>query len=121
MSKDTRKNGHESASNRQSAKKDAVLGTGNRRGRAVPGAIASMIVLLLAASGTYLFSRVDHAPQTAAAVKEVGHPVALLEDGKARHFQLETAEGITVRYFVLKSSDGVFRAAFDACDVCWRS
>jgi uncharacterized membrane protein len=24
-----------------------------------------------------------------------------------------------VRYFVLKSSDGVLRAAFDACDVCW--
>lgn len=121
MSKDTRKNRHESASNRQAVKKDAVLGTGNRRGRAVPWAIASMLVLLLAASGTYLFSRMDRAPQTAAAVKEVRHPVALFEDGKARHFQLETAEGITVRYFVLKSSDGVIRAAFDACDVCWRS
>ena len=26
---------------------------------------------------------------------------------------------ITVRYFILKSSDGIVRAAFDACDVCW--
>ncbi|MEJ2476339.1 MAG: DUF2318 domain-containing protein, partial [Desulfobacterales bacterium] len=24
-----------------------------------------------------------------------------------------------IRYFILKSSDGVIRAAFDACDVCW--
>ena len=28
-------------------------------------------------------------------------------------------DDITIRYFVLKSSDGVIRAAFDACDVCW--
>jgi uncharacterized membrane protein len=26
---------------------------------------------------------------------------------------------LTIRYFVLKSSDGIIRAAFDACDVCW--
>jgi uncharacterized membrane protein len=26
---------------------------------------------------------------------------------------------MTIRYFILKSSDGVIRAAFDACDVCW--
>ncbi len=41
------------------------------------------------------------------------------EDGQARHFSFKTPQGITVRYFVLKSSDGVIRAAFDACDVCW--
>jgi uncharacterized membrane protein len=43
----------------------------------------------------------------------------LFSDGKARHFEYETPEGIAVKYFVLKSSDGVIRAAFDACDVCW--
>ena len=26
-----------------------------------------------------------------------------------------------MRYFIIKSSDGVVRAAFDACDVCWES
>jgi uncharacterized membrane protein len=25
----------------------------------------------------------------------------------------------TISYFILKSTDGVIRAAFDACDVCW--
>lgn len=49
------------------------------------------------------------------------HNVADFNDGKARHFMLKTPDGIEVRYFVLKSSDGVIRAAFDACDVCWRA
>ena len=40
---------------------------------------------------------------------------------KARYFTYETPDGIAVRYFLLKSSDGTVRAAFDACDVCWRS
>lgn len=42
----------------------------------------------------------------------------LFEDGKARHFEYVSGED-TIRYFILKSSDGVIRAAFDACDVCW--
>jgi len=40
-------------------------------------------------------------------------------DGKTRHFTYKTADGIVIRYFILKSSDGLTRAAFDACDVCW--
>jgi uncharacterized membrane protein len=42
----------------------------------------------------------------------------MFADGKARHFDYP-ANGLTIRYFVLKSADGVIRAAFDACDVCW--
>jgi uncharacterized membrane protein len=45
-------------------------------------------------------------------------PAAMFSDGMARHF--EYVDGArTIRYFILKSSDGVLRAAFDACDVCW--
>jgi uncharacterized membrane protein len=53
-----------------------------------------------------------------ATVSEVRFPVAQFEDGQARHFEHQVGD-LTVRYFVLKSSDGVVRAAFDACDVCW--
>jgi uncharacterized membrane protein len=42
----------------------------------------------------------------------------MFDDGRARHFQ-HRANGLTIQYFVLKSSDGIIRAAFDACDVCW--
>jgi uncharacterized membrane protein len=49
---------------------------------------------------------------------EVRFSMAQFDDGQARHFEHEVGD-LTVRYFVLKSSDGVVRAAFDACDVCW--
>jgi uncharacterized membrane protein len=49
---------------------------------------------------------------------QVKLPASLFEDGKARHFQHVAGE-FTIKFFVLKSSDGIIRAAFDACDVCW--
>jgi uncharacterized membrane protein len=49
----------------------------------------------------------------------VFHPVKTFEGGKAHFFEHKTHEGLAIRYFILKSSDGVIRAAFDACDVCW--
>ncbi|TLN23795.1 DUF2318 domain-containing protein [bacterium] len=49
----------------------------------------------------------------------VSIPLASLEPGKAKFFEHKTADGITVRYFVVKGTDGVARAAFDACDACW--
>jgi len=51
---------------------------------------------------------------------EVRIPVGEVSDGKAHYFSFE-ASGTTVKFFLVKSSDGVIRAAFDACDVCFRS
>lgn len=45
--------------------------------------------------------------------------VADVDDGKAHYFKLATAKG-DIKFFVVKSVDGVMRAAFDACDVCYR-
>jgi uncharacterized membrane protein len=59
-----------------------------------------------------------HSPAVASAT-EVTYPVEQFADGKARHFEYRLNDGIRIRYFILKSSDGVIRAAFDACDVCW--
>jgi hypothetical protein len=41
-------------------------------------------------------------------------------DGQARFYRYATSSGREVRFFVMKSSDGVVRAAFDSCDVCYR-
>lgn len=46
-------------------------------------------------------------------------PVSEVNDGKA-HFYTYSGKGRDVNFFVLRSSDGVIRAAFDACDVCYR-
>ncbi len=48
-------------------------------------------------------------------------PTGELADGKARFFTYKTSDSRTVRFFVMRSSDGVFRAAFDACDVCFHA
>lgn len=45
-------------------------------------------------------------------------PISEVNDGTA-HFYTYNSNGVSVRYFVLKSSDGVIRAAFDTCDVCY--
>lgn len=47
-------------------------------------------------------------------------PASSLADGKAKHFVYKHSPSEWVRFFVVKSSDDVIRAAFDACDVCWR-
>jgi uncharacterized membrane protein len=49
---------------------------------------------------------------------EVTIPISSVNDGKA-HFYNYDSSGVKIRYFVLKSSDGVYRAAFDTCDVCY--
>ncbi len=46
-------------------------------------------------------------------------PVAELDDFKARYYAYKFPEK-TVFFFALKSSDGVVRAAFDSCDVCFK-
>lgn len=48
-------------------------------------------------------------------------PVSTFSDGRAHFYRYVTSVGREVRLFVIRSSDGVIRAAFDACDVCYRS
>ena len=89
-----------------------------KRGITLPLVILSCAAIAGIAIGIFLFGKTEGGPPAVAAA-EVTHPVEIFRDGKARHFEYNTGDGYTVRYFVLKSSDGVLRAAFDACDVCW--
>jgi len=41
-------------------------------------------------------------------------------DGKAKYFVYEYAPKQKIRFFLIKSKDSTIRAAFDACDVCFR-
>ena len=43
-----------------------------------------------------------------------------VDDGKAHYYAFENA-GKTIKFFVVKSPEGVIRAAFDACDVCFHA
>lgn len=48
-------------------------------------------------------------------------PVENFDNGKARFYKYKGKNGHSIKYFIVKSDDGVIRAAFDACDVCWRA
>ena len=70
--------------------------------------------------GTFLFLAPSGQGLSLAAQDiEVAYPVTNFRDGKAQFYQYKTNDGLTIKYFILQSSDGTIRAAFDACDVCW--
>lgn len=50
---------------------------------------------------------------------DIAVPIADVSSGKAKFFNYTAAGGKTVRFFAIKSSDGVYRAALDTCDVCY--
>lgn len=103
-------------------KKAMVLGTKKRKHLPILIAVVGICVFI-AAVALYLTNE-DNDPSglTKGPViiddKVAIFPAALFEDGQARHFEYVHGKQ-TIRYFILKSSDGILRAAFDACDVCW--
>jgi uncharacterized membrane protein len=52
--------------------------------------------------------------------EEISYNVTDFDDMKARHYEYKSGD-VLIKYFILKSSDGNIRSAFDACDSCWRS
>ena len=53
-----------------------------------------------------------------AADGEVKLDISKIDDGNAHHY-IYKKDGGEIKFFVIKSPDGVMRAAFDACDVCY--
>jgi len=49
---------------------------------------------------------------------EVMIPMTDVNDGIAHYFTYKS-NGKKINFFIVKSTDGVIRAAFDACDVCF--
>lgn len=95
-----------------------------RRGVSPNAVIVAAAVVLLAAVLFATRSRENSAPTTDAvslpAGQDVSFATAAFSDGQARFYRYVSAAGKEIRFFVMKSSDGVVRAAFDTCDVCFR-
>ena len=106
-------------------KRTAVLGKDRKRKAPLIAALAAALVL--AAAGLYLAAGTGSTPGGKVAIAgasaggsgEFTYDVGYFSDGKARFFSYRTPDGLTIRYFILRSSDGVIRAAFDSCDSCW--
>jgi uncharacterized membrane protein len=97
-------------------------------------AIAGLFIFIIAIIGGYYLSTTfstgnnneeDINPEPAKEIndntnkEEVRIPVSEVNDGDAHYYSYDS-NGVKIRYFVLKSSDGVIRAAFDTCDVCYK-
>jgi uncharacterized membrane protein len=80
----------------------------------------SVVAVILVLSGMLVFSSATQGTAAAKPALEVIYPVKTFQNGDARFYSHPAGNGITIKYFILKSSDGVIRGAFDACDVCWR-
>jgi uncharacterized membrane protein len=80
----------------------------------------SAVAGILALSGMLVSLSATQGAAAANPASEVVYPVKDFRNGDARFYSYPAGDGVTIKYFLLKSSDGVIRAAFDACDVCWR-
>ena len=112
---------------KKSAEKKAIILETKKKSRLSVLLVSGLAILVIAAAA-FIMTR-NNGVATVAAVSSntdasgtsITYPVELFADGKARHFRYKVDDSITIQYFILKSSDGIIRAAFDACDVCWPS
>ena len=109
--------------NKSASKKAIVLGT--KKPNRAPWVGVIIGAALIAIGLVFYMTTQSDNPVTASANgpmvvngNAIVFPANLFADGSARHFEYADGEH-TIRYFILKSSDGILRAAFDACDVCW--
>ncbi len=89
------------------------------------------VLVVLAAVAVYLVISASNDNPTATAVatnpastapesRDIRIPLTDL-GGTAKFFDYKLSDNRPVRFFVIKSSDGVYRAALDACDTCYHA
>jgi len=104
------------------AKKAVVLGTGKKtRLPLIALVLGCTVAVAVAGFNLFRWLRAEPASVVIAPTDKVSYPTESFQDGKARYYQLDTGDGKAIKFFILKSSDGVIRAAFDACDVCYKA
>ena len=85
-----------------------------------------VIVALVAVIGYLVTSRLNQDPtSTVANAKAIqlapdeSEARIPLSEGKAKFYEAALANGTSVRFFVVKTADGIYRTALDACQVCF--
>lgn len=81
-----------------------------------------LVLAVVAAGGWFLFGQQalgGHEIVQAGQDGTIRFASADFADGKARFYRFEGRSG-PIDFFAVRSQDGVIRAAFDTCDVCYR-
>lgn len=88
--------------------------------------LVGLIVVLSAAAGYIIWNggRSEGALNANAQTistpgQDVRIPLSDVSDGKAKFYNYTLANNQEISFFVVKSFDGIIRAAFNACDVCY--
>jgi len=88
------------------------------------GPLLIALALLLVVGGVAAWALLPTGSGGVESVRAVGGlvtiPAASLADGQARFYSY-AGEGGDIAFFVVKSRDGIIRAAFDSCDVCYKA
>ena len=91
--------------------------------------VAAFLALAAVAAYAVISSLSDKPAATAitgsnisnSAAADIRIPLAELNSGKAKFFEHTLSDNKRIRFFAIKSSDGVYRAAMDACDTCYQA
>jgi len=89
------------------------------RTKQIVWATVVMVALLTGAATVFAFSLGKY-EKVKVSNGVVTVPVDKLADGKAHFYKLEEG-GKEINFFAVKSADGTIKAAFDACDACYKS
>ncbi len=84
-------------------------------------ALTTLMIIFAAVSGALAWNFSVPTQEVKPSNGIFSFPATAFQDGKAKYFQFSPSANQKIRFFVVKSTDGVIRAAFDACDVCWRA
>ncbi|MUM77121.1 DUF2318 domain-containing protein [Pseudodesulfovibrio sp. F-1] len=85
----------------------------------LPGLALAACLLAFASTAHALFGFGGKFKAVQASGGVVSIPLSEVSDGKA-HYYVFKRDGFAVKFFLLQSPDGMIRAAFDACDECFR-
>lgn len=112
----------ESKSNLES--KRAQFTEQNRKKSPVKIVFIIALVLLISVAGYFAVTRFT-GQQTSDAVTKTADAIRIsiadLDGGKAQFLRHQLTNNTEVRFFALKSADGKYRAAMDACDTCFHA
>ena len=87
-------------------------------------AVVAVVVVIAAIIGFALAHRQGSAEAVAVELLPPGGDVRLaattFEDGHAHFYRQTTTNGKQIQFFVINGTDGKIRAAFDACELCYK-
>lgn len=119
---------HQQASSQSTREQKRAEFSGSRRADTRPKKVLlGLIVAALGAGGYFVVGNLNGQATQAKPISAAPGPAAVkiplteLDGGKAKFFEYKTADNRSIRFFAMKSADGVYRAALDACDVCYQA